>query len=1681
MSKQNKFGTLGGVFIPSILTILGVIMYLRLPMIIGEAGLWATLGIIVIAHIISATTGLSVSSIATDKKVEVGGTYYMISRSLGLPIGGTLGIALFIGLSFSVSLYLIGFSESFLNYWGFENTINNIRLTGSIVLLVVTTVTFISTSLAIKTQYFIMAAILLSLLSIFFGDHNYTPTTPLFTNPTSTVSLMVLFGIFFPAVTGFEAGVSMSGDLKDPKKSIPMGSIMAILVGFVVYVGLAFFFAFTVSGEALTNDPQVLLNIALVPELVVAGIWGATLSSALGSILGAPRILQATALDRITPRFFSKGFGPTNEPRNALLLTFAIAEAGILIGELDVIARVVSIFFITTYGFLNISAAFEKWTSADFRPEFNVPMWISILGAVACTLVMIQLDFVAMIAAIVLLGLLFLYLKRKELSLESGDAWSGVWASLVKSGLTNLKKEKVHKRNWRPNIIMFSGNENSRQHMVTLGKAIAGKLGILSAFELVESESRMLAKSESNLHEEKNSIGYFQHRLACKNVYDGMDEISRVYGFSGIEPNTILMGWSKNEKSKAQFIKLAESFDYYNYNSLFLNYNAERKYGNNTTIDVWWSGKGRNLSLAKNLVRHINNAPTWKTSQVRILIINQHNEHEDSIYKKTKAIVDDYRLNAKVKVLNNGISKEPESVIIARESKNTDLTILGIPNQKFRDMNAHYEQINNMLELCGSSLVINASDTFEDHSVLQVVENVGADVKESHIVIPDISLTDFPEVNTDIEKIDTHGQLIINVLSKKLLQPVFSERRNILREINDRIIAVKKELAVIASSPDSYRKKRLISKLKNDTYFKVRHLISQRTTNNYFDEQTASLKETLKWYEDKLIENYNRYPETLTVVHPKSNFKSKSGDSIFLKAYKFRKYVFNSLFGAALTHNVKYRPLAKYYQLQNRWVFMQLFLDQVIKAEHGFYSDINDIIKKLSEDLNTIEYNIWEGIPLENLEISINDQLIELNKKLNDQQQVMTHFTARMQLEFRKNLQNMSRELTKIESSNNFKSRPKSHFDAAKTSIEQFPEDRQQRIQTQLNLISLDIGVSSLRARVEDIHERFIAYLKTLIQNKYIKVIDEAIHFIESGAFIAKNSKLKIEENIDVEISSAFDQVLSKMEKVTDSLPETLDIYAYNSKKEMLSVPLSRMAEYYFKAHYEAPVENLFQQFVDQLKRSILTTIDLMNLSQFNLENTENIDDKSSNQDVLNELKSKLKNEKQVVIEAIELLYSQSEKQIELAFDPISTAKIEYSATEFSENLRDYQSKKVINNIGDAFEYAKRKMEHWTTRLFYKRSSGILFAKKLKQHKKTISTTSQILDFQESVSPKSEILKTLPSYYIALFNGKSNIGRDFWIKRANDEAAYSRAYQRFESGYSGGLLLLGDRNTGKTAFSRQVTLQKKNSHVFTVFAPLHGDATALGLAQAIQLGTQLQGDVYQVLSQLPDNSTLIINDLELFWEHSDQGLEAINLLLQLIDDFGHRIFFMVNMNQHAFEVINSTTKLADRFIEIITMSPLESEELKELVLKRHRSSGLKLSLLHTTSELTELDQAKLFDTYFNYSHGNPGTALNGWLSNIKKVEKGSLQITKAHIPQSEILQNLHPDWFALLYEFVLHKRLTFDKIANVMSCDNASARSKVLALLRSGIIVEKASGIYHINTYMNPFLISAMRESKILN
>ncbi len=728
-NKPKKFGSFAGVFTPSILTILGVIMYLRLGWVTGVSGLAGVIAIILLAHVISVTTGLSISSIATDKKIKAGGIYYILSRSLGLPMGGSIGITLFIGTALSISLYIVGFSDNFLSLTAVKELLDitevslyHIRITGSLVLLLLVIIAFFSTNAAIKTQFFILGAIFLSLVSIVVGIFIFSPdggtaADTISSAPLHEFSFIEVFAIFFPAVTGFTAGVALSGDLKNPQKDIPKGTLMAILVGFVIYLSLALLFYFFVDNQLLVNDYNFLVKIAWVPFLVIAGIWGATLSSALGGILGGPRILQAVAQDKIIPRILGVGHGKNNEPRNALIFTFILAELGVLIGDLNIIAGVVSMFYLTAYGFINFSFALEKWASTDFRPSFHIPIWVGILGFVATFFVMIQLDVISMMGAMAVLVMIYYLIRKKQLHLELGDVWQSVRASIIRKMLTKLDQKQLIERNWRANILLFSGGTGNRPHLIQFAKYLVGQHGLISNFDLIlNSSSKVLfPKHKQSIpeDEESNNEGVFSRRQECSNIYEGMKSIAATYGFSGVEPNTVLLGWARQSKDPVGFANLLKYFSDLDMNIVMLDYVSKFGFGNFKQIDVWWRGGSNNGNLVLSLIKFIRTSYDWRNVVVRLMIINNEKERKKQIVRDTRKVLENMRMYAEIRIINNE-NRMPINQVIKKESAKADLIFLGIADVQEGNEMEFIERADYLYKDLGTIVLVNASSFFKE-------------------------------------------------------------------------------------------------------------------------------------------------------------------------------------------------------------------------------------------------------------------------------------------------------------------------------------------------------------------------------------------------------------------------------------------------------------------------------------------------------------------------------------------------------------------------------------------------------------------------------------------------------------------------------------------------------------------------------------------------------------------------------------------------------------------------------------------------------------------------------------------------------------------------------------------------------------------------------------------------------
>ena len=724
--SQRRFGTFAGVFTPSVLTILGVIMYLRVGWVTGQLGLLGAISVILLAHLITLATGLSVSSIATNRTVGAGGAYNIISRSLGAPAGAAIGIPLFLAQALSVAFYVVGFSESidiFLASWGWQLGVWASKLLSSCVLIALCAMSARSAALAIKTQYVVMAAIALSLVAIFAGGSDSPPAEIQWAG-VGDADFSIVFAVFFPAVTGIMAGVGMSGDLKDPRRALPIGTMSAIGVGLVVYLALPVWLAMNYSSEELVADNYILWKLSSVSGLIYLGVWGATISSAIGSILTAPRTLQALAGDGLVPRVFGRSGGKNNEPVVGLLITAVLAEAGILLGDLNFIAPILTMFFLATYGLTNLACGLERWAAnPSFRPAYQLPAVVSLVGALACFYVMSIINLPAMLGAIAICALIFLIIERRQLGTTFGDARHGIWSALVRAALLRLRSAPFHPENWRPNLIVLGGNPSKRPWLLHFGSAIVQDRGIISYFHLLTGTVRQRVPDRKRLLDEMEHTlterlpGVFYRVDVVEELYKGIVSVTQSYGIGSLEANAVMLGWPNQEEHYDKYIQMLRDLSDLDRSLFLVAYDDERRVGKRARIDIWWGGFQGNGGLMLLLAYLLTASDKWRGAKVSVITVVETEEQRISTRASLHAVLSAARLQAASRVLLR--AERDIRTIMSEESKDADLAILGIGLPEDEDSTrAFFGRINLMLDVLPTTIIVHSARNFEGEPVL---------------------------------------------------------------------------------------------------------------------------------------------------------------------------------------------------------------------------------------------------------------------------------------------------------------------------------------------------------------------------------------------------------------------------------------------------------------------------------------------------------------------------------------------------------------------------------------------------------------------------------------------------------------------------------------------------------------------------------------------------------------------------------------------------------------------------------------------------------------------------------------------------------------------------------------------------------------------------------------------------
>ncbi len=560
----HKFGTFGGVFTPNVLTILGVIMFLRFGQITGQAGIVHALFVLLAAELITAATAFSLAAIATNTRVRAGGVYYMISRSLGVEFGGGIALVFYLAQAISVAMYVIGFAEAFVAI--FPELGATQRAVASIANLAVFAIVIVGAGWTIKVQYGILAVLVLALISFGIGAAGTFSPARLATNWTTAYpagqNIVTMFALFFPAATGIMAGANMSGDLRDPGKSLPLGTFAAIGATALVYLGLIVALGGSVERSELLANNFVMHDVAVWPSLIVAGVFAATLSSALGSMLGAPRILQAFARDGVFKalRLFGKGSGSSDEPRRAIVLTALVSQAAISLGDLNAIAPIITMFFIVTYGTLNLACFYEGYSrNPSFRPRFRYSHWtLSLAATLGCAIVMALMAPVWAAGALIAVGSLYATIRAIGVRARWGDVRSGVAFERARKALLRLEREPIHPKNWRPIVLALSG-ASGRHQIAEYGYWLTAGRGVLSIGQIIPGDvddrlerryqaERMLRQSIS-----KEGLEAFPAVVIEDDLLEGVKALLQCHGIGGIQPNTLVLGWSDDSDELERF------------------------------------------------------------------------------------------------------------------------------------------------------------------------------------------------------------------------------------------------------------------------------------------------------------------------------------------------------------------------------------------------------------------------------------------------------------------------------------------------------------------------------------------------------------------------------------------------------------------------------------------------------------------------------------------------------------------------------------------------------------------------------------------------------------------------------------------------------------------------------------------------------------------------------------------------------------------------------------------------------------------------------------------------------------------------------------------------------------------------------------------------------------------------
>ena len=709
-THKKGFGT-APVFFTAISTILGAILFLRFGYAVGTLGFFGVMVILLVGHLVTLPTALALSEIATNEKVEGGGEYFVISRSFGLNIGATIGISLYFSQAISVAFYVIAFTEAFeplfnlfAEKWGIilPRQVVSIPAMCLLGLLILKR----GANLGVKALYMVVAILAISLTLFFLGKTEYgdiSGFTPMKGGMRNMNEFFIVFAIVFPAFTGMTAGVGLSGDLRNPRLSIPLGTLSATIIGMIVYFFVTWKLAGSATPEEMIDNQLIMANIARYGKIAIPiGLAASTISSALGSVMVAPRTLQALGADQSFPGrrlnfFLARGKGDNREPFHASLVTVVIAFVFVALGNVNAVAEIISMFFMVTYGSLClISFLYHFGADPSYRPSFKSRWYISLTGFLMSFYLMFKINTLYSLVALTLMALMYTMVQSYHKDRQGVET---IFQAAIFQLSRNLqvylqKSKKIGKtQKWRPAVVCISKNTFVRDDALRLVNWISYRYGFGTYIHLIEGyyshathiESKEVLKKLIESSNKTHSNVYLD-TLISPSYTSAIAQVIQLPSISGLENNMIIFDFDKY--APADLKQIAENYSLVRsgFFDICILGSSRRRINFKNGIHVWLKSTDFENSSLMILISYIILLhPDWKKSHINIFSISKKEELE-KVKSNLEELIKTGRLPISAK--NIEIIEQDEKVspkkFINEKSADAGLTVIGFRGEQVK-------------------------------------------------------------------------------------------------------------------------------------------------------------------------------------------------------------------------------------------------------------------------------------------------------------------------------------------------------------------------------------------------------------------------------------------------------------------------------------------------------------------------------------------------------------------------------------------------------------------------------------------------------------------------------------------------------------------------------------------------------------------------------------------------------------------------------------------------------------------------------------------------------------------------------------------------------------------------------------------------------------------------------------